>query len=339
MKEMELEERVAAFVRLGDFLRNIPEEEFLSWADEAKRQNAWFTIESIRFAFQGISKFLEAGELHAWISEYGWEKKKPKTVAVIMAGNIPLVGFHDFLAVLVSGHRIFVKLSSSDSVLLKKITAKLIEIEERFSDRIEFGERLSKVDAVIATGSDNSAKYFHYYFSSIPHIIRQSRVSCAVLTGEETPEELTELGKDILMYFGMGCRNVAKLYVPEGYSFSPFYDTIQKLQPLIDINKYYNNYDYNKSVFIVNNARFLDNGFLLLHESPALASPVSVVYYEFYKSVGEVALKIESLQDKIQTIVSKDGWYAGSVPFGKAQLPSVSDYADGIDTIEFLVKI
>lgn len=338
-KEMELEERIAAFALLGDYLRNLPDEEFAAWSEEARRQNAWFTTESIRSALLGIAAFLDRKELTTWLSGYKWQKKEPKTVGVVMAGNIPLVGFHDYLSVLVSGNRLLAKLSSSDSVLLKKITARLSEIEPRFQDRVVFSEKIGKVDAVIATGSDNSARYFHYYFSSIPHIIRYNRVSCAILNGEESEEELSGLGKDILMYFGMGCRNVAKLYVPEGYIFNGFYEAIERHKPLIDINKYYNNYDYNKSIFVLNKTPFLDNGFLLLAESSALASPVSVVYYEYYKSLGEVTLKLEAQQDKIQTMVSGEGWFAGSVPFGKAQFPSVTDYADGVDTIEFLMNV
>jgi len=337
---MDLEKRKRAFVELGNYLQNLSEEEFQNWYIDAKRNNAWFTEDSVRFALKGIRELLKENELASWLSNYSFPSVvSSKRVGVVMAGNIPMVGFHDFLCVLLSGHHVVVKMSSNDNVLLKKLTEKLVGFEREFAKKVEFVEKLQDVDAVIATGSDNSAKYFHYYFSKIPHIIRQNRVSVAILTGNETQEDLESLSLDILMYFGMGCRNVAKIYAPVGYDFNHLLKASEKYHKLVDFNKYYNNYDYNKSICIVNNMPCLDNGFLILIENEAMASPVSVVYYEYYQSEAEVTFKIESQKEKIQTIVTKGEWYSGSVDFGKAQTPSVSDYADGIDTMEFLLKL
>lgn len=337
---MELEKRIRAFAALGNYIKNLSQDEFLHLASEAKRNNPWFTEDSVKASLKGIEVFLDEKELRNWLSVYHLKQEDGgKRVGIVMAGNIPLVGFHDFLVVLITGNIAIVKLSSNDNILLKKLTAKLIESEEGFKDQIEFVEKMQNLDAIIATGGDNSAKYFHYYFSSIPHIIRQNRVSCAILKGDETVRDLENFGLDILMYFGMGCRNVAKLYVPEGYKFDLLLEAVQKHLKLIDINKYYNNYDYNKSIFIVNKTPYLDAGFLLLTESTEMASPVSVVYYEYYKSEAEASLRIEAQKEKIQAVVSKGGWYPGSIDFGTAQTPCVSDYADAIDTVEFLMKL
>jgi hypothetical protein len=333
-------ERAEAFIVLGEYLKIMPPEEFSNWAFEARKNNAWFTENSVMTALRGIARMLEKEALNTWFSKYQTEKiTHPKKVGVVMAGNIPLVGFHDFLCVLLSGHKLVAKTSSQDDVLIRKISKRLIKINESFSGEIEFVDKLSGIDAVIATGSDNSARYFKYYFSAIPHITRQNRASCAVLNGEETEQDLLDLGKDILLYFGMGCRNVSKIYVPEGYDFSRLLTCIELHRPIVDMNKYYNNFDYNKSIFIVNNIPHLDNGFLLLTESKDIVSPVSVVYYEYYSDRDDLKTKLNEKADKIQVLVSKRAWYPGSVQFGEAQFPSVSDYADRVDTMKFLIQL
>ena len=336
---MDLEKRIYAFVELGKRINALPESTLQNWISQAKTNNNWFTEINIRNSLIGIATILEANTLQKWIGTYSVPDSSPKKVGVVMAGNIPGVGFHDLLCVLLSGHRLYAKLSSEDSIMLKKIAELLTDIEPQFKDQIFFVDRLNDMEAVIATGSDNTAKYFHYYFSKIPHIIRQNRTSCAVLNGGEMEEDLTHLGADILLYFGLGCRNVSKLYVPLNFNFDNFFKSIEVQKHLVNNHKYYNNYDYNKSVFLVNQIPHLDNGFLLLRENPEIVSPISVVHYEYYKDFSDVQQKLENQKNKIQAIVSNESKLLGSVPFGKAQFPSVEDYADGIDTMKFLISL
>ncbi len=256
-----------------------------------------------------------------------------------MAGNIPLVGFHDLLCILLSGHQLVAKLSSSDSVLMKFIKDSLIEIDPAFSEKIFFEERLNNVDAVIATGSDNTSRYFEYYFRNIPHIIRKNRTSCAIILGEESSEEFSVLGKDIFSYFGLGCRNVSKVYIPENFDFIPMLKSLDSYQPIINHHKYANNYDYQKSILLINQIHFYDTGFLLLTKNENMVSPISTIYYESYKDQGDLNTKLKLNEEKIQCIVSARGWFNQSIPFGEAQFPAVDDYADGIDTLAFLQAI
>ncbi|MBX9852131.1 MAG: acyl-CoA reductase [Cytophagaceae bacterium] len=336
---MDLEKRINAFIELGKRIYNLPENDLQNWILLAKANNNWFTEVNIRTALQGIIEILKPKNLESWISKYSILNKPPKKVGVVMAGNIPGVGFHDLLCVLISGNILYAKLSSDDSILLKKIADILIDIEPQFKDHIHFVDRLNDMDAVIATGSDNTANYFHYYFSKIPHIIRQNRTSCAILNGEEGAEDLERLGTDILLYFGLGCRNVSKLFLPLQFNFDNFFRSVELKKHLIDNHKYYNNYDYNKSVFLVNQIPHLDNGFLLLRESVDFFSPISVVYYEYYNDLHDVQEKLDIHKDKIQAIVSNINKIPGTIPFGEAQFPSVNDYADGVDTISFLTSI
>jgi hypothetical protein len=331
---MNLEDRIAAFEKLGKYIDAIDEVEFQDIADKARQQNSWFTEESIRLAFEGVAKYLEGGALQEWVRRYKLNQENQQTVAVVMAGNLPLVGFHDFLAVLISGHRVLVKLSSKDSVLLPFLSKKLMGFESRFDDRITFAEQLKNFDAVIATGSDNSSRYFEYYFGKYPHIIRKNRTGCAVLTGKETREEKSALGKDIFNYFGLGCRNVSKIFVPKNYDLTQLLDSWKEYSEVMNHHKYHNNYDYQKSILLINRNTFLDSGFVMLQENERLVSPISVVYYEGYSDEGELALKLTENRDKIQCVVGKS--IPGSVPFGQAQYPQVWDYADQIDTMKFL---
>lgn len=330
---MKVEERIKALSALGSFLRDMPSDAFQTIAERASMENPWFTKENVRMAVDGIQRFLKEQTLLAWTALYNLQET-PQKVALVMAGNIPLVGFHDLLSVLISGHTAMVKLSSKDTYLPRLLTTTLIEIEPRFDDHIIFAERLKEFDAVIATGSDNSSRYFDYYFGKYPNIIRKNRTSIAVLDGTETTEELKALGIDIFSYFGLGCRNVSKLMVPADYSFNPFFQSLEGYHDIIHHHKYCNNYDYQKSILLVNVVPFLDNGFMLLNENQRLVSPISTIYYERYHDHEDLVKKVALSRDKIQCIVGKTA--PATIPFGQAQYPAVNDYADNIDTLQFL---
>ncbi|RZS98527.1 MULTISPECIES: acyl-CoA reductase [Cecembia] len=337
---MTLEDRIKAFVLLGKAISEISQEEFdeLSWKIE--NNNIWFTPDQTRLAFLAISEMLEENKLRNWVKAYHLEDKvEPKDIGILMAGNIPAVGFHDLLCVLIAGHHASVKLSSSDTVSIKWLMNKLFSIDSRFASMVKFEEMLKGKDAYIATGSDNSARYFNYYFGKYPHIIRKNRTSIAILDGKESPEDYKELAKDVFQYFGMGCRNVSKIYINKESSLIGFLENINGFQFLVSHHKYLNNYDYNKSIYLVNKDPHLDNGFLLLKESTDLVSPIGVLYYEYYSNLEELNSKINSIKEKIQCIVSKDAWFESSLPFGQAQCPALEDYADGLDTIKFLKNL
>ena len=253
-----------------------------------------------------------------------------------MAGNIPAVGFHDYLCVLVAGHQVKAKLSSQDKALITYIHQKLLAIEPRFATLVSFEEYLKRVDAVITTGSDNTARYFEYYFRKIPHVIRKNRSSCAVIQGDEPKEEWLRLGEDVFSYFGLGCRNISKLYVPQDFTFDSLLNTWQSYKTIGDHYKYANNYDYQKSLLLMNQQTFLDGGFCLLTENTTLVSPISVIFFERYASLPHLHEILSAQQDKLQIIVSAQGWLKGSVHFGQSQLPNVNEYADGVDVMEFL---
>jgi hypothetical protein len=336
--KMDQERRIKAFIELGNWIKNIHPDTFETWATQAQASNNWFTKENVTAALDGLALMLEKEKLKEWISAYKMDRGRQWKVGVVMAGNIPFVGFHDMLCVLVSGHVMHAKLSSQDSALMKNIAKVLIEIESGFAERIVFAERLTNIDAVIATGSDNSAKHFKFYFGKIPHIIRQNRTSAAVLTGEESGQELALLGKDILQYFGLGCRNVSKLYVPENYSFTKFFQSIEYLKSFSEHHKYLNNYDYNKSIFLINRIEHFDNGFLMLRESENLFSPISVVHFERYSGIGDLQARLGKWDEKIQILVGSHQIIPEAVAFGQAHSPTVMDYADGVDTMEFLTN-
>jgi hypothetical protein len=336
---MDLKDRISAFSELGKQISKLSAEQMDYLVDKAGQQNPWFTSESIVLALKGIQKFLLAENLLQWTLAYELTQNKSLTVGVAMAGNIPLVGFHDFLSVLISGHQLKAKLSSQDSVLLLFLTDLLNQIEPAFKNKIEYAEQLKQIDAVITTGSDNTARYFEYYFRKIPHIIRKNRSSCGVILGEESETELSDLGKDVFTYFGLGCRNVSKVFVPEEYSFIPLLDSWEHYSAIINHHKYANNYDYQKSILLVNGTPFLDNNFVLVTKNTSLVSPISVLFYETYKDQSDLNAKIESQTEKIQCVVSAKGWFDRSVPFGEAQYPEVWNYADNVDTLKFLEQL
>ncbi|MCS7019014.1 MAG: acyl-CoA reductase [Cytophagales bacterium] len=329
-----------AFIQLGQHLQQLSESQLEELCECAATRNSWFMPIHVKKAIAGIVHLLAPEALRKWLSAYQLPVAQPKTVGVIMAGNIPLAGFHDFLCVLLSGHRLAAKMSSQDNFLLPQIANMLFSIAPQLREQVQWVEQIKGVDAVIATGSDNSARYFQYYFGKYPHIIRQNRVSAAVLDGSETEEDLAGLAHDTLLYFGLGCRSVAKLLVPQGYDFKPFLYQTERLAALVDSHKYRNNYDYQKAIFLVNRVDHLDSGVLLLTENEAWVSPMSVVYYQYYTDKQQVKQLLAAQASKLQCVVAKDAHiFTRTVAFGQAQMPSVTDYADGIDTMSFLLNV
>ena len=352
---MTLENRIEAFVKLGDFLgqfqpTEIIKNEKVSLNDlffepfklqikRAQEFNGWFTEENILTAFYSWSNILNASNLYNWTSIYNLNINNAKTIGVIMAGNIPLVGFHDFLSVLISGHHIAVKQSSSDKYFLPLIAKYLEKVEPGFKGKISFTEdKLTDFDAIIATGSNNTAKYFTYYFGKYPNIIRQNRNSVAIITGNESEKDLQDLGEDIFRYFGLGCRSVAKVFVPENYDFDLLFKAIYSYKEIINYKKYQNNYDYNKAVYLMSQFKLIENGFLMLKEDHSYSSPIASLFYEYYENIDELKLKLEIENDLIQCIVGNQD-IENIVPFGETQKPQLWDYADGVDTLDFLQRI
>ena len=313
--------------------------------DRAQEQNPWFTKQNILFALASWADALQEENIDKWLSMYDLKDDvQPKTVGVIMAGNIPLVGFHDFISVLMSGHKIKAKLSSNDKLLLPLLAKYLTYTNADFGHYFEFVTgTLQDIDAVIATGSNNTARYFDYYFGKYPHIIRHNRNSVAVLTGDETPEQLSGLADDVMLYFGLGCRNVSKIFVPEGYDFNRIFEALLKYKDLINYDKYRNNYDYNKAVYLMSvdadvRNSLLDNGLVLLKKDIHYASPIGVIFYEFYKNISDVKNILQQDANQIQAVVSHEN-ITGVIPFGTTQTPQLWDYADGVDTMRFLVDL
>ena len=337
MSALTQEKVIIAYKKLGEKLTNPTD--ILGYAIyAAESSNAWFTKENIKKSILSFSEMLNDADIVRWFQSIGFSFL-PKKVGLILAGNIPMVGFHDILCVLATGNIALIKLSSSDDKLIKAIIAELIIIEPAFSDKIEYVERLKDFDAVIATGSNNSSRYFDYYFSKVPNIIRKNRNSVAVLDGTENKEDIQNLGHDIFDYFGLGCRNVSKLYFPKGYDIANFYEGIESFQPIINHFKYNNNYDYNKSIYLVNAAKHFDNGFLLLKEDDSLTSPLAVLFYEEYDSLQQLDEKLQLQKEKIQCIVTKANLASNTFAFGKSQHPKLWDYADNVNTIEFLKQL
>ncbi len=353
---MNLEQRINAFIKLGEFLSQFTERDSTKIEDIAhndmfydgfkhqmklaQEHNGWFTKSNINFSIHNWAEALTVPNFKIWLDKYSFQELDPKSIAIIMAGNIPLVGFHDFLSVLVSGHKVIVKLSSNDKQLLPFLAKYLEYVEPEFKGRILFTEeKLKGFDAVIATGSDNTARYFEYYFKDKPTIIRKSRNSVAVLTGSETEAQLTALSEDVFRYYGLGCRNVSKLFVPKNYNFDGFFTGMFSWNTIINQAKYANNYDYNKAVYLMSEFDLLENGFLMIKEDPSHASPIATVFYEYYEDKAVLQKKLDQDKDLIQCIVA-DGFNPNvEIQFGETQNPKLWNYADDIDTIAFLLKI
>lgn len=351
---MLLENRINAFVELGNFLSQFSRKKieqndsvlhndlffdaFKLQIKRAKETNGWFTEDAVLHAFENLSNLLIKNILNNWTSSYTLNNNQAKTVAIIMAGNIPLVGFHDFLSVLISGNKVLIKQSSNDNRFLPLITKYLEYVEPQFKDLIQFTEeRLTQFDATIATGSNNTSRYFEAYFGKYPNIIRKNRNSIAVLTGNETHEELSKLGEDIFRYFGLGCRSVSKLFVPKNYDFDNLFKAIYDYKDLINYIKYRNNYDYNKAVYLMSEFKLLDNGFLMLKEDISYASPIATLFYEYYTDLDSLKQKLDIDAGHIQCIVSNV--IDNAVQFGQTQQPQLTDYADGVDTLAFLSEL
>ncbi len=352
---MNLNSRIAGVEKLGrfiiQFLADSNEDENLSELNvafkdrlaqgiiQAKVQNGWFTEEHIRLSLEAWGKSLSLSNLQQWTSNYSITDNDPKPVGIIMAGNIPLVGFHDLIAVILSGNKALVKLSSEDKVLIPILLDILVAIDQAFNQYFELIVKLENAAAVIATGSNNSARYFEHYFGKYPNIIRKNRTSIAVLDGTESEEQLAGLANDIMLYFGLGCRNVSKVYVPNDYDLNHLFKALYPFKEYGNHNKFANNYDYNKAIYLLNSEPLLENGFLLMREAKELNSPVGVLLYERYENLSAVNQVINEHRDALQCVVANPTIQESAVPFGKAQQPELWDYADGVDTMHFLTGL
>ncbi len=340
---MTLKVRIDSFSELGQILRDSLEGKETRYTSDLEKliknqqfRNAWFTPENVIMAIKAIADELTADNLINWTSRYPALRSASHNmkVGIVMAGNIPLAGFHDFLTVLISGYSLTAKTSSKDPDIISFISNVLCDINPEFKNRIILtGGLIKDFDTVIATGSDNTSRYFEYYFGKYPNIIRKNRNSIAIIDGSETEEELSQLGSDVFSYFGLGCRSVSKIYLPNGYDITRLTRSWAGFNHVINHNKYANNYDFNKAVFIVNRDAFTDAGYLLFKKSSGISSPVAVLYYEFYDSLRSIYTDIEEMKEKIQCIVGRN-----QVQFGRAQWPHLWDYADGTDTVDFLLK-
>ncbi len=350
-----IQDRLQAFSKLGTFLSQFSTTPFKRKENVlyndlffdgfkhqltlAKEHNTWFTSDNLAFALQNWADALTIENLTQWVEQENFNETTPKQIAIVMAGNIPLVGFHDFLAVLISGHSVIVKQSSNDKHLLPFLAKYLEYVTPEMKGKIRFTEqKLEEFDAVIATGSDNTARYFEYYFKNKPNIIRKNRNSVAILTGDETSADLENLSNDIFQYFGLGCRSVSKLYVPRNYNFDAFFKGIYDKHPIINNQKYANNYDYNKAVYLMSEFDILENGFLMIKEDESYASPIASIFYEYYENSDDLKIKLYQDRDRIQCIVAKN-FIENEISFGQTQHPTLKDYADGVNTLAFLSNL
>lgn len=330
---MKLQNRIEILRKLRDYLIN-NSEQWQQVKHTASIHNGWFTPSFIDLSINNIiERYLDENDLHAWIKDYSIiDPSSPKNIGIVMAGNIPMVGFHDFLSVFISGHYQTIKLSEKDNQLLKHLVLKMYEWDSKMKEYAQFASLLKGCDAYIATGSNNSARYFEQYFAKYPSIIRKNRTSIAILDGTETNEYLEKLSDDIHLFFGLGCRNVTKIYVPEEYNFLPLLQSFHQYKYFADHHKYKNNYDYNLSIQLMNNRYYMTNESTLLVENDSLFSPISQLNYSFYNN-KESLIENLKIQEDVQCIVGLD------IPFGMAQKPGLKDYADGIDTLDFLSKL
>lgn len=332
---MILQRRIELLARLGKYM-NENDLEWKTAKQKAAGVNPWFIPEFIEQASFSIStQFLDETKLETWVSQYEVPSihERPKKIGLVMAGNIPMVGFHDMLCIFISGHRQVIKLSSKDEVLIPHLVAKMITWDSEVEELILFADKLTNCEVYIATGSNNSSRYFEYYFGKFPHIIRRNRTSVAILDGNETTPELEQLADDVLMYFGLGCRNVTKLYVPEGYDFEPLLKALNKYEHFMDYHKYRHNYDYQLALLMMGNKMYMTNGATLLNQNESLFTAISQLHYQYYNGIEQLLESLKGNED-IQCIVSKSG-----IPFGSAQTPSLTDYADGVDTMKFLTEL
>lgn len=338
---MKIEKRIALLVKLGEYL--LSGDEYLKAVmSRTHYNNRWLTVENCEKSAKAIGlNFLQKEQLENWAKQYNIaEEVTPKKVGVIMAGNIPLVGFHDMIAVFLSGNQSLIKLSDKDKFLIPQLLKKMGEWDEASKPYFEIIERLSGFDAVIATGSNNSARYFEQYFGKYPNIIRKNRHAVALLDGTETMADLYALGNDVFEYYGLGCRNVAKIYVPKDFKFEPLLEAFHEYRSIVLNTKYKNNFDYNYAMFMLNKVEYKANGCIILIENEAITSRIASLHYEFYDKVDNLVVEMNRRAEEIQCIVTKmDIDNIKTLPFGKAQQPSLTDYADGVDTMEFLTNL
>jgi len=335
MKGMTTAERIEDFSCLGERLR-APQLQS-EFAEKAFFSNTWFTPENVKRAIKGVAGWLNHGVLSDWLDTYDLRNIKPISTGVVMAGNIPLAGFHDFLSVLISGNILNAKLSAHDSVLMPLIAEELKKINPAWEERITFCDRIAETDAVIATGSNNTARYFEYYFKDRPLLLRRNRNSAAILTGSESEAELSGLAEDVLSYFGLGCRNVSMIFIPEDYPLEKITRALFPMNRILEHHKYANSYTYQRTLLLMDLQPFTDTGFCILRESELPGSPVGVIHYSRYKSPEEVIRWTEANKDQLQCITGKI--LPGTIPHGMAQYPGVKDYADHTDTMSFLINV
>lgn len=342
--------RIKAFEKLGILFSNkftensSKESEY--WTSEldkaidlAYKYNTWFTEDSVKKALNEWSKQLNYNSLKNWTDQYKIEDKSEKKIAIIMAGNLPLVGFHDLLCGLILNFHCIVKLSSDDKILIPFIVEYLDSIVPGIKNQVKFTTNpIKDFNGVIATGSNNSFKYFEYYFGNYPNLLRKTRHSIAVLDGKETEMDLKKLGNDIFTYFGMGCRSVSKLLVPKGYDFDLLFNALFDFKEIINHNKYVNNYDYNKAVYLMSEQKFIENGFIILKEDEKLGSPIGCLFFEYYENPKDLNAYISDIKDSLQCVVSNLN-ILNSTSFGSSQRPKIDDYADNTNTLDFLLKI
>jgi len=341
---MNTEKQVLGLIKLGDYIKeflaknpegyNDNDLDFELLLKKSEIENPWFTVDNQKFALQQWSDLLTEEKIKNWLKDYSISKIT-KRVGLILAGNIPLVGFHDVISVVLSNHIPVIKLSSKDKYMVPFLLKKWKEFSEDQVD-YEFVERLKDFDAVIATGSNNTARYLEYYFKNSLSIIRKNRTSAAVLKGDETPEELQLLAKDIFQYFGLGCRNVTRIFIPDDFLIDRLFESFIEYKDVINHHKYANNYDYNRAVFLLNKDKFWDNNFVMLKEDDKLFSPLSVVHFSRYSSLDDVKNFIAENEESIQCIVAKEELGLDSIRFGEAQNPGLDTYADNVDTMKFL---
>ncbi|TXB60079.1 acyl-CoA reductase [Phaeodactylibacter luteus] len=337
---MTLKERIDVLARLGSHL--LQEDDYLEAVmKRTEYNNGWFTVAQQQASISAIARqFLDRAALEAWASPYELEPATPQTVGIVMAGNIPLVGFHDWLSVFVAGHRAVVKLSEKDQFLFPYLMKVLQQLDSRTAGYVKLANRLEGFDAVIATGSNNAARYFEAYFGKYPHIIRRNRNAAAVLSGSETPEELNALGQDVFQYYGLGCRNVSKVYVPKGYDFGPLLQALHNYREVVLNTKYKNNFDYNYALHLLNNEPFRANGCIMLLENPQLHSRIACLHYEYFETIDEVEKDLQARKGELQCVVARPGLLQRpAFAFGKAQQPSLTDYPDDVNLLEFLAQL
>ncbi len=339
---METQKHISNLVELGLAFKNIANSNTQEPRLElAEAKNRWFTQESIKYTFKELGNLLSSKNLNNWLAQYNISKPiSQKTIGLVLAGNIPLVGFHDILCVLLTGNKVLAKLSHKDEILYTIVKELLVKINPIYSELISFtNASLKNIDAIIATGSDNSSRYFDYYFGKYPNIIRKNRNSIAIIQSDNTNEDFEKLGEDIFTYFGLGCRNVSYLLIPEGFDLGNFFRGIESFAGIINHHKYANNYQYQKTLLSMNNTPFYDNNFCLLTENNSMTSPIGTIHYKYYKSDSDLQNHIIANKHKIQCIVSKTKYSFNTYSFGMAQKPELTDYADNIDTINFLLNL